>query len=55
MKTLTLLLSLLLVPFAGAQAKYQTFGLGRSQGQAALFVTGINDSGQMLGLRESNG
>jgi hypothetical protein len=48
-------LTLLLVPFAGAQGKYQTFGVGRSPGQAALFVTGINDSGQVLGFRESNG
>jgi hypothetical protein len=55
MKTLTLLLTLLLVPFAGAQAKYQTFGVGRSPGQAALFITGINDSGQVIGYRGSNG
>ncbi len=49
------MLTLLAAIAAGAQAKYQTFGLGRSPGQAALFVTGINDSGQVLGLRESNG
>jgi probable HAF family extracellular repeat protein len=55
MKTLTLLLTLLLVPFAGAQGKYQTFGVGRSPGQAALFITGINDSGQVVGYRGSNG
>src|ERR1700691_5678877 len=55
MKALTLLFSLVLVPFAGAQAKYTTFVLGPNAGQPPYTVTSINDSGQVLGWRVSNG
>jgi probable HAF family extracellular repeat protein len=47
MKTLTLLLTLLLVPFAGAQSKYQTFPIGPNA--QPFQVTAVNDSGQVLG------
>jgi hypothetical protein len=57
MKTLTLTLALLATTLAGAQGKYQTFGLGPDTGfnRDGSYVTDINDSGQVLGWWPTNG
>jgi probable HAF family extracellular repeat protein len=53
MKTLTLTFTLLAATLAGAQSKYETFGIGPNAGFNT--VTAINDSGQVLGWWPSNG
>jgi hypothetical protein len=53
MKTLTLLFTLLLAQFAGAQNKYTTFEVG--PGARLGNVQAINDSGQVLGWWPANG
>jgi|HubBroStandDraft_2_1064218.scaffolds.fasta_scaffold01755_3 hypothetical protein len=55
MKTLTMLFTLLLAQFAGAQGKYTTFGIGPNPQQFENTVQAINDSGQVLGWWPTDG